>query len=211
MILPMDILAENGVFATWLLEYGSIMLFGLLIAGIVAFPVPEETLLVISGICMHSGHLSIPDTLLAAYAGSICGITASYFIGNSLGHFFIHKYGHWVGMTEARLAIAHQWFQKYGTWMLFIGYFIPGVRHFTGFFAGTTKLKFKTFALFAYSGALVWVTLFLSIGYFFGNYWHVLSDVAEANTELLIYISIAAFGLSLIYFFRDKLQSLLRP
>jgi membrane protein DedA with SNARE-associated domain len=50
-----------------------------------------------------------------------------------------------------------------------IGYFIPGVRHFTGFSSGMATLPFHHFALFAYSGALLWVTSFLTIGYFFGH------------------------------------------
>ncbi len=40
----METLPENGSFAELLLSYGSVVLFALLVAGIVAFPVPEETL-----------------------------------------------------------------------------------------------------------------------------------------------------------------------
>lgn len=186
----MESLVDHNLLTTWLLNYGSIVLFFLLIAGIVAFPIPEETLLIVSGVFMSNGHLNIPSTMIAAYLGSICGITLSYYIGLTAGHYFIHKYGSWVGMTEARLVKAHVWFEKYGTWMLFFGYFIPGVRHFTGFTAGMTKLEFPRFALYAYTGAIAWVTLFLSLGYFFGGYWHHLYDELELGIEMLVLVPI---------------------
>ena len=47
-----------------------------------------------------------------------------------------------------------------------------GVRHFTGLCAGTTKLEYKTFAFFAYTGASLWALLFTLTGYFFFNQWH---------------------------------------
>ena len=49
-----------------------------------------------------------------------------------------------------------------------VGYFIPGVRHFTAIVAGTSKLELHSFALFAYSGATLWVSTFVFLGYHFG-------------------------------------------
>lgn len=161
---------ELNYLSAWLLSYGSFALFGLLALGIVALPVPEETLMVLAGILMKSGHLHEGETLVAAYAGSMCGITASYLVGRTAGYYAVHRYGRWVGIQEKHLIYAHNWFEHYGTWALFFGYFVPGVRHFTGFLAGTTELDYREFALFAYFGALVWVSVFLSVGYFFGNY-----------------------------------------
>ncbi|MBI5274318.1 MAG: DedA family protein [Chlamydiales bacterium] len=167
----MDILADNNTLTTWLIEYGSIVLFCLLALGIIALPVPEETLMILAGILMHHGKLSIPFTILAALFGSICGISMSYVLGRTAGNYLLIKYGSWIGITKKRLNKAHQWFERFGKWALFIGYFIPGIRHFTGFTAGSSYLKFRYFALFAYMGALFWVFTFLSIGYFLGRKW----------------------------------------
>jgi membrane protein DedA with SNARE-associated domain len=166
----MELLAENSTLSLWLMQYGCFAIFGLLVVGIIAFPVPEETLMVLAGILMSQGNLSIPSTLLAAFLGSICGISISYSIGRTAGHYVIHTFGKWIGLTEKRLQKAHAWTERFGTWTLFIGYFIPGLRHFTGFLAGTTDLEFNRFARFAYSGALLWILTFLSVGYFFGDY-----------------------------------------
>lgn len=167
----MDCLLNNHETVSRLLvEYGSLVLFLLLVLGIIALPIPEETLLVFAGALMASGRLNVHSTILAAVAGSLCGITISYLLGLTGGFYLLHKYGGWLGITPERLEKAKEWFNHFGKWSLFIGYFIPGVRHFTGFTAGSTKVEYHHFALYAYSGGIVWIATFLSLGYFFGDY-----------------------------------------
>ncbi|MDP1834701.1 MAG: DedA family protein [Chlamydiales bacterium] len=165
----MDFFPDVETLASYVLTYGPVALFAFLMLGIIALPVPEEALMVLGGVLMRKGNLPIPDMFFAALAGSICGITVSYLLGKLASDFFIHKFGPWVGLKQKYIDRAHNWFERFGTWTVFIGYFIPGVRHFSGFVAGMTELEYKKFALFAYSGALLWVTTFLSLGYFFGN------------------------------------------
>lgn len=191
----------------WLVNYGSITLFILLALGIIALPVPEETLLTITGVLIYKGLLSIPITVLAALAGSMCGITVSYLIGKNIGSHFLHKYGQRIGVTEKRLEEAHQWFEKYGKWSLFVGYFIPGVRHFTGLSAGATELEYKHFAMFAYTGALLWVSTFLSIGYFFGDYWMSVLNFLE---ESLFNFVLGAALIVLLFLLYQYLKSIKR-
>ncbi len=200
---------DSDMLTTWLTHYGSASLFFLLILGILAFPVPEETLMVLAGALIRAGKLNPTFTMLAAYAGSICGITASYFVGRLVGLYFLKKYGNWIGMTEERLQKAHDWFARFGKWSLVIGYFIPGVRHFTGLTAGTTNLEYRHFALFAYSGAIIWVSTFLSIGYFFGKYWASYLDEFEISLDwislLIIFIGIV-FIVYIIKKVKDSLK-----
>lgn len=175
----------HDIFSQWLLEYGSLALFFLLALGIVALPIPDETLMVISGVLIHQGYLSPFPTILAAYAGSMCGITLSYILGRTAGHFIVKRYGKWVGINDQNLQKAHDWYEYLGKWTLTFGYFIPGVRHVTGIFAGMTELKYPVFALFAYTGAFLWATVFLLIGYFFGPHWAtILGFMDEHPIEL---------------------------
>ncbi|MDP1879697.1 MAG: DedA family protein [Parachlamydiaceae bacterium] len=203
----MEFLPDHETLSLWLMQYGSIVIFVLLALGIVALPVPEETLMVIAGILMRKGHLYIHETIAAAYLGSICGITMSYLIGSTAGYYVIHKYGKPLGLTEERLQKVHDWFEKFGKWTLFIGYFIPGVRHFTGFSAGMTKLTYKDFALFAYTGAAMWVTTFLSIGYYFGHISFETMENFEFGIEGLSIIILVLTAVILFYKYKNRLPS----
>ena len=73
----------TSFFSLWLTKYGSFALFLMLSLGILALPIPEETLMVIAGVLMHKGQLNIPLTVLFSYAGTICGITMSYALGRT--------------------------------------------------------------------------------------------------------------------------------
>jgi membrane protein DedA with SNARE-associated domain len=207
----MDFLPDINTLTLWLAQYGSIALFVLLTLGIIILPVPEETMMVIAGVLMHNKTLQIFPTVLAALLGSICGISISYLLGRTAGSFLVLKYGKWIGLTEKRYRKAHNWFERFGKWTLPIGYFVPGVRHFTGFVAGTTKLHYKQFALFAYCGAALWVSTFLSIGYFFGNHWMALYEEIEFSLDVVAIVAVGIgliVALVLIRKFRHKLFTL---
>lgn len=102
----------------WLEQYGSLALFVLMALGIIAWPVPEETMMVIAGALMRNGVLDIPGTLLAAYGGSCCGIPISFLLGKTGGHYLIIKYGHYIWITEEKLAMIHKWFERTGKWSI---------------------------------------------------------------------------------------------
>lgn len=195
---------DKEILCMWLLNYGSFALFVLLALGIFALPVPEEGLMVLAGVLMSKGHLHVPLTLLTAYSGSMCGITMSYLFGFTVGAYFINKYGGWVGFTPQKIQAAHNWFERYGKWSLFFGYFVPGVRHFTGLAAGITKLKYLHFALFAYAGAFFWASLFLSIGYFINSFWPDILAVIETSIEEMVLFSVFVIILLIYLKMRKK-------
>jgi membrane protein DedA with SNARE-associated domain len=163
----------------WITQYGYLAIFLLLVFGIVGLPIPDETLLTFSGYLVFRGNLSLPLTFATALAGSICGITISYTLGRTFGLALIHRYGKYLRITEAHVNKAHSWFERVGNWGLTIGYFIPGVRHFTAYAAGMSEVGPHHFALFAYSGGFLWVSTFLGLGYFLGERWQTVQKNVE--------------------------------
>lgn len=172
----MELFPNADTLSFWLIEYGPIALFFLLALEIIALPIPGEPLMVLTGVLLCNGDLSLMPTLLSAYAGAACGITVSYILGRTAGTYLVVGYGERIGITNARMQRVHSWFQRYGTWTVMIGYFVPGIRHFTGFTAGMASLEYRQFMLFGYVGAFVWVSTFLSLGYFLGDYWMSIFD-----------------------------------
>jgi len=177
-------------------QYGHVAIFCLLVLGIVGLPVPDEWLLTFAGYLVYKGHFHYLPTVAAAFAGSVCGITISYIIGRTGGLYLIHKYGRYVHLTQARLDRVHNWFERMGRWTLFFGYYMPGVRHFTAVVAGSSELEPHVFALFAFSGALVWVVTFISLGYFLGERW---STISEEIHGVLLWLTIAAVAAGLLF------------
>ncbi|MFE9079484.1 DedA family protein [Bacillus mobilis] len=150
-------------------QYGYyVVLVGLLLEYI-ALPFPGEPTLAYAGFLSHKGDLSLPILILLSFIGTSAGMTFQYFLGNKLGMPFIQKYGKYVFLTQKKINLTTMWFDKYGYFLIFIAFFIPGVRHFTGYFAGIINLPFRRFAMTIYSGALFWVSFFLMGGYWLGE------------------------------------------
>ena len=187
---------------TWLLHYGYAGLFALLALGVVGLPIPDETLLAFSGFLISRGKFDARWTFACGFGGSVCGISLSYLIGRTAGQKAAHRYGKYVHLTPERLAHVHRWFDRIGEWLLMIGYFIPGVRHFTALVAGMSEVKYARFAAFAYTGAAIWVGTFLAIGYFVGENWPAVLQAVQHYTAL----SAAFFVLAaaLIWWVRRK-------
>lgn len=173
----------------WIVKYGYGAIFILLVLGVVGLPIPDETLLVFSGYLISTGRMKPVWALLSAVAGSWCGISLSYWIGRTLGLGVVHKFGKYLHITEEHLAKVQRWFDRIGHWALFVGYYIAGVRHFTAIVAGISKLPFPTFMTFAWTGGALWVSLFLTLGYFLGENWKKMGELIH---HYLLYISIAA-------------------
>ncbi|MGN7764548.1 DedA family protein [Paenibacillus sp. 22594] len=183
-------------------SYGySVLFFGLLLE-FVALPFPGETTMAFAGFLSYTGRLDFFVLIAVAFAGTTIGMTVTYFIGLKAGLPFIRRYGKWFLFSESKLEKTQHWFDRYGSILVSIGYFIPGVRHFTGYFSGITALPFRKFALYAYSGALLWVVLFLGIGKIFGPQWMGIFHLIEQNA---VWIASGIAGLAaLIILYRCR-------
>jgi membrane protein DedA with SNARE-associated domain len=192
----------------WLLKYGYAILFGLLTAGIMGVPLPDELLLMTSGFLVWKGKFKLWVMILAASGGSACGITVSYVLGRTLGLALLHRYGRYVGVSSKRLDRAHAWFERWGRWALLAGYFVPGFRHFTAISAGATHMEWPHFALFAYAGAVLWTASFILVGYFLGPKVPDLAPIIMPYARLIAACAAAALtaGLILRFLWRRKKQ-----
>ena len=168
-------------FQEWISAHGYLGIFFLLMLGVFGLPIPDETLLVFSGYLIFQGKLHLVGVLLASFFGSAAGISISYLLGRLVGLRIVSHYGHFIGLSQERVSRVHGWFRGIGHWVLVLGYFVPGVRHVTAIVAGVSGLELAPFMLFAYSGAFIWVSTFLYIGYFFGVHWKHVSETIHAN------------------------------
>ncbi|OPA75530.1 alkaline phosphatase [Paenibacillus selenitireducens] len=169
-------------------DYGYYVLFFGLLLEFIALPFPGETTMAYAGYLAYQDQLNWVLLMILAFTGTTIGMTITYAIGHSIGMPFVRKYGKWFLLSPEKIQKTERWFGKYGNGLIFIGYFIPGIRHITGYFAGIIRLPFRKFAIYAYTGALFWVIIFIGVGKIFGPQWDAVFKVAEHYT---LYIAIA--------------------
>ncbi|MEI7028092.1 bifunctional DedA family/phosphatase PAP2 family protein [Paenibacillus sp. y28] len=189
------------VLAHWVLHYGYWGIFGALALGVVGLPLPDEVLLTFVGFTIYKGTFSFSAALLSTFLGTAAGITLSYGIGNKLGLPFLHKFGPKLHLSEQKITRSQQLFTKYGSWLLVVGYFVPGLRHLTAYMAGMLRLPLQKFAVSAYSGALLWNFAFVSLGYGLGEKWVLVRNAVHHDS---LYFLGAAVLLILALYIMNK-------
>lgn len=188
------------------LQYGYyVVLVGLLLEYI-ALPFPGEPTLAYAGLLAHKGELELPLLILFSFIGTGVGITIQYFLGNKLGMPFVQRFGKYVFLSQRKIDLTRMWFDKYGYFLIFIGFFIPGVRHFVGYFSGIINLPFRRFAIAVYSGALFWVAFFLIGGYWLGGNVDVIFGILEEHIGKIILGVIVVAAITLGVRFRKQLK-----
>jgi len=187
-------------------HYGYIVLLIALMFELLALPLPGEALMTYCGYLIYEQKMNWGISIIFAFIGISIGITASYFIGKTLGISFFEKYGHIIHMDKKRLDRASLWFQKYGNKLLIIAYFIPGVRHITGYFSGIMKISYKKFAVNAYFGAFLWSATFISLGKVLGVNWDKYHDLMKKY--LLIGSIIIAVLILLLLIYKNYKQKI---
>lgn len=183
-------------------KYGYIILFISLFFELLALPLPGEILMSYCGFVVFQGKLNLTLCIIISTLGVISGVTLSYLIGKKVGVKFFNKYGQYIHLGPEKLEKVDKWFDKYGNKLLIVTYFIPGIRHITGYTAGTTNLSYKKFAINAYLGAFIWVTTFIVLGKVLGDNWNSLHRYIEKYLILGFFILIVII---LIYIFKQKL------
>lgn len=158
--------------------------------GIIGLAIPDEAMLSFAGYLSSKNHLQLFPTLMSAFTGTISGISISFFIGRKYGIRLIEKIGTHFHINEDKFEKSNQWLIKYGNWLYFFGYFIPVIKHLTALTAGSSKVKYSVFALYAYSGGLLWSFTFVLFGYFFGKKWTHLVERIHGNILLVILIGL---------------------
>lgn len=185
-------------------QYGYVGIYLLLVLGIVGLPIPDEVLLTYLGYMTSIDKMMFSYTFLAAFLGSVCGITINYFLGVKLGEPFLRKYGSRFFIKAHTIERTNRLFNQYGSAVLFICYFIPGIRHVAAYMAGITKFSYNRFALFTYAGAAVWVLTFLGIGNRLGSNWEVVSTYITKYIWVIILLVILTAAFLTFYFIRRR-------
>ncbi|HET6462150.1 MAG TPA: DedA family protein [Syntrophales bacterium] len=177
--------------------------FGIFVAlglGILGFPLPDETLIAFAGFLVYEGKLNYLYAFAVCFIGTSSGVTLGYFLGRTFGNRLIKRYSTRLNVDPDHIQNAKKFYLRYGKFALFAGYFIPGVRHLTAIFAGTSIMPYPVFAAFAYSGAALWSIVFMNLGFFLGENWHRVS--AYSNRYIIPFILVVTIFLIIAIYWK---------
>lgn len=137
--------------------------------GFVVTPfLPGDSLLFAAGTFAAQGAFDIKLLFLLLFIAPLCGDNVNYWIGYFVGPKVFHKEKVRF-LNKKHLERTHKFYEKHGGKTIIIARFIPIIRTFTPFVAGIGRMTYLHFLGYSILGALLWVSLFVFGGYFFGN------------------------------------------
>ncbi|MGZ3595585.1 MAG: DedA family protein [Syntrophales bacterium] len=178
--------------------------FGIFVAlglGILGLPIPDETLIAFVGFLVYEGKLNYLYAFAVCFIGSSSGVTLGYVLGRTFGNRLIERYSTKLNIDPDHIQNARKFYVRYGRFALFVGDVIPGVRHLTAIFAGSSIMPYPTFAAFAYAGAALWTIVFMNLGFFLGDKWHRVS--AYSNRYIIPFVLIVTIFLIIAIYWKD--------
>lgn len=180
----------SGLFAHW----GYIAIFFFVVLGNVGLPVPEESILVLSGYLAWRQDLRLPMVLVIGVLSAVAGDNLGYWLGRRYGQEAIERYGRWILVTPERLQAARGFVARYGAIGVFSARFIAGLRFLAGPLAGATGLRPAVFVLANALGALVYVPMMVGVGYAvgygLGDYVERLQRVVGRIERLILVVAL---------------------
>lgn len=181
------------------------ILFGIVFAetGLVILPfLPGDSLLFAAGALAALGTLNFPLVLILFMVAAILGDTVNYAIGRYFGKAIVDN-PRIPMINQEHIDKTEQFYKKHGGKTIILARFVPIVRTFAPFVAGVGSMHYRTFIIYNIIGGIVWVALFTSAGYFFGN-----MEVVQENFHYVIF---AIIGLSVVPMIYEYIQNKRHP
>ncbi|ACL75526.1 DedA family protein [Ruminiclostridium cellulolyticum] len=149
--------------------------------GLVITPfLPGDSMIFVIGALSASGELNLTVITIVLIAAAILGDTCNYHIGKFFGP-KVFKKDNVRFLKKEHLIKTHNFYEKHGGKTIILARFIPIIRTFAPFVAGMGSMNYIKFISYNIIGGILWVALFLTAGYFFGNV-----PVVQENFTLVI-------------------------
>lgn len=139
--------------------------------GLIVTPfLPGDSLLFAAGAVCALPGAGLDVVLLGALlmAAALLGDTVNYNVSRWATHKFVAQ-GKMPFVKAEHLKRTHEFFEKHGGKTIILARYLPIIRTYAPFVAGAAAMPRRKFFGFSVIGAFTWITLFLGLGFAFGN------------------------------------------
>jgi membrane protein DedA with SNARE-associated domain len=184
-----------------------LIIFGVLVACGLGFPLPEDLPLIAAGYLVWDGTLEWFWAIVVTMVGVLIGDTIIFSVGKKMGVKVLQSGRVQSLIKPQKIRRVRAYFRKYGDKLVFFARFVAGFRAAAFFMAGAMKMKYQRFIFLDGMAALisvpVWIVLGYGLGYSFGE---EISEILRQMKHLKTGFTIVVFAVVLSVFIRTYLR-----
>ena len=140
-----------------------------------------ESLLILSGLCVHRGWLELPVVVAVGAAGGALGDLCFFLLGRYYGAKLLARYPQYTAVADRVRGMI----ERHPAATILGVRFMYGLRTAGPAVIGTTRVSLPLFVALNAVGALLWSGCWVAAGYFVGKAAeHLLGDLARIEREL---------------------------
>lgn len=155
--------------SSFITQFGVLGVFLLMVPESACIPVPSEATLILAGVAVHQGWMSLPLAVAAATAGNLLGSLLAYGLGASglLGN---------VPIARGAIRRWGEMIERHGVKAVFFARLLPLARTFVALPAGARRVALVPFTACTVVGSAIWAVAFIVVGMLASNAWHTIDS-----------------------------------
>lgn len=183
----------------FLLHHGYAVVGVAVLAEQLGVPVPATPVLLAAGAVAGTGALSLGACILIAMLSAILGDIVWYVLGRRYGSAILSLLCRISLEPDSCVNYTQRVYSKFGPSTLLFAKFVPGLSTVMTPLAGRFRVPFERFMLFDSTGALLWTTSYIFVGWLFRAQLEHLADALFQMGSWLGFFVFAALALYALY------------
>ena len=180
----------------FLTQHGTLVLFVVVLAEQIGFPVPALLFLIATGALVGAGHMSLGVAVGAAVLAALLGDQLWYELGRRQGRRVLNWLCRVSFEPSSCVSRTEEFFTRYGARSLIVAKFIPGLSTVAPPLAGIVGLRLPRYLLYNGVGTILWVCSGIGFGYTFSDQ---LEQVVSVATYLGPTMTVILLGSIAVY------------
>jgi membrane protein DedA with SNARE-associated domain len=167
-------------------------LAGILLLCGLGVPIPEDISLIAAGYLAHLGTVDLHTVFLVCFAAVLGGDSLAFALGRIFGtKILASRFGHRY-FNPKRQRRVRAYFRTYGSKVIFIARFLPGLRFSIFLSAGMLHVRPYVFIVYDTLAALLSVPFLVYLAYYFGDKIdHVIVWARRSEYGILALVGVA--------------------
>jgi membrane protein DedA with SNARE-associated domain len=169
-----------------LFVYGLPVLFGVILICSLGIPFPISLLLVVVGSLAEQGDMKLWQVIAVASVAAVLGDQVAYGLARWAGRRLVNRIGRKFG-AEKKVKQAEDFTQRWGSAGVFFSrWLVTALGPWVNIASGIAAYPWKRFLLWDVLGQVLWVVVYVSIGYVFSNRVQAVRDVLGNLTWVIL-------------------------